>query len=131
MMKALILDLTKRLDDTKKKLDFYERDKDEDGVPKFIPPYPVVPKTIYINNIERRNHKCHWYFYKLLRALYVPWFYFMPSCFFFGQYLAPFLLNWQTSLYLERKKKLSKIKQKIWKKKLCLDKINQVNELGN
>jgi hypothetical protein len=91
-MRAVTLDVRNRLEDTKKKLDFYERDEGDDGVPKFTT-YPALAKTIYINSIERRNHKCQWLFYKLLRALYVPWFYFMPYCFFFGQYLAAFFLN--------------------------------------
>ena len=39
--------------------------------------------------------------------------------------------NTDAEIYADIQQKLSKIKQKIWKKKLCLDKINQVNELGN
>ena len=94
MMGKLVQGATKRLEEVKKKLNFYDRDEAEDGVPKFTK-YPALPETIYIPSEERevKNHKCHWYLYKLLRAIYVPWFYFMPSCFFFGQYLAPWLIN--------------------------------------
>ena len=71
---------------------FFNRNEDEDGVPKYYS-YPEIPDTIYIALNEREGYsKCLWLFYKLLRAIYVPWFYFMPSFFFFGQYITPFLL---------------------------------------
>jgi hypothetical protein len=80
------------VEDAKKTLGFHERAEEEEGVPKWTK-FPGLPKTIYIKKEERRNEMFSWYLYKLLRAIYVPWFYFMPSCFFFGQYLAPFLLS--------------------------------------
>lgn len=81
-----------RVERTKEIMAFYKRDEDVDGVPKFTT-YPKLPDHIYIRSIERRGcDAILWRFYKLLRAIYVPWFYFMPSCFFFGQYLFPFFM---------------------------------------
>ena len=84
--------LQKRAENTRLSMAFFNRNEDEDGVPKFFS-YPYIPDTIYIAPHERKG--CSWYlwlFYKLLRAIYVPWFYFMPSFFFFGQYITPFLM---------------------------------------
>ena len=92
MLKGVAQGVKAKVEEVKKKLNFYDRDEAEDGVPKFND-YPPVPPRIYITSEERRNHMYHWYLYKLLRAIYVPWFYFMPSCFFFGQYLIPWLIN--------------------------------------
>jgi hypothetical protein len=94
MMNRLVQGYKPIVEEVKKKLNFYDRDENEDGVPKFkFNEYPALPKTIYIKKEERKDHMYHWYLYKLLRAIYVPWFYFMPSCFFFGQYLAPWFIN--------------------------------------
>lgn len=91
---AVVQNIQHRVDLTKKTMAFYERDESKDGVPNFNGNYPDLPKSIYIKSVERRG--CDlilWSFYKLLRSIYIPWFYFMPSFFFFGQYITPFLLK--------------------------------------
>jgi hypothetical protein len=68
------------------------RDENEGGVPKFLT-YPHMPETIWINPEERRGcSSIFWKLYKLLRAMHISWFYFLPSCFLFGLYLAPLFM---------------------------------------
>jgi len=73
---------------------FFSRAEGENGAPRFLSYPEDLPKTTYLPFSERTfTNKVLFVLYKMLRAIYVPWFYFMPSCFFFGQYFVPFYRN--------------------------------------
>jgi hypothetical protein len=83
--------MTDQVEQKKKDMGFYKREPGVEGAPIFRE-YPDLPKTMYFPMSERTfGEKIAFCFYKLLRAIYVPWFYFMPSFFFFGQYFVPYL----------------------------------------
>lgn len=49
-----------------------------------------MPETMYVHYDERDfAEKVLWCSYKILKALYAPYFYFLPWFAFFGQYLVP------------------------------------------
>lgn len=83
--------IQERVENKVEELGFYSRQPGEKGAPIFAS-YPELPKTCYISFKERLpGNKVLFCFYKLLRAFYVPWFYFMPYLFYYMMYLYPVL----------------------------------------
>lgn len=81
----------KLVDRVNEKSKFFCRVEGENGAPRFLTYPENLPETTYIHFSERTFvQKILFVIYKALRACYVSWFYFMPSCFFFGQYIVPF-----------------------------------------
>lgn len=99
LIQAVTSNIVRRLEDevVRQTTGFFDRSEGQEGAPRFTKEEYEnceMPETIYVHFWERAcGEKVLWCLYKLLKAFYAPYFYFLPSCAFFGQYLVPFLMG--------------------------------------